>query len=245
MRFLWLGKFQSDAPDWTHPARELGEYELMIVDHGTLYIADHSQTHTVHKGEYLIMPPTTLQHGTKPSSCGFHWLHFETSDPIPCPLTGTVTNTELILAMLNTMLQLEQHQHSSATTYLLQALLEELGYENNTITTPPHRPLRERIDEYLKYRQNTPHMVRTLADYFGYHEKYFSTLFYKENGIQLKHYLMEQTMEKGKALLLNTDLPIHEIAAACGFRDAHNFSRAIRTAYHMTPTKLRQTFSQK
>ena len=72
MRFLWLGKFQSDAPDWTHPARELGEYELMIVDHGTLYIADHSQTHTVHKGEYLIMPPTTLQHGTKPSSCGFH-----------------------------------------------------------------------------------------------------------------------------------------------------------------------------
>ena len=44
MRFLWLGKFQSDAPDWTHPARELGEYELMIVDHGTLYIADHSQT---------------------------------------------------------------------------------------------------------------------------------------------------------------------------------------------------------
>ena len=57
MRFLWLGKFQSDAPDWTHPARELGEYELMIVDHGTLYIADHSQTHTVHKGEYLIMPP--------------------------------------------------------------------------------------------------------------------------------------------------------------------------------------------
>ena len=52
MRFLWLGKFQSDAPDWTHPARELGEYELMIVDHGTLYIADHSQTHTVHKGEY-------------------------------------------------------------------------------------------------------------------------------------------------------------------------------------------------
>lgn len=86
MRFLWLGKFQSDAPDWTHPARELGEYELMIVDHGTLYIADHSQTHTVHKGEYLIMPPTTLQHGTKPSSCGFHWLHFETSDPIPAHL---------------------------------------------------------------------------------------------------------------------------------------------------------------
>ena len=45
----------------------------------------------------------------------------------------------------------------------------------------------------------------------------------------------------GKALLLNTDLPIHEIAAACGFRDAHNFSRATDSVpydTHKTPANF-------
>ena len=245
MEFLWLGKFQSKTPNWIHPARELGEYELMIVDDGVLHIADHEQEYTVSKNEYLIMAPTKLQHGTKASSCSFHWLHFRSSSPLSCPTKGTVANPERILSLLNLMLQCEQAEHTAVTTALLQALIQELAYENHSVAVPPHRPLRERIDEYLKYHQSTPHMVRTLATYFGYHEKYFSTLFFQENGMHLKQYLMEQTMEKGKALLLNTKLPIQEISAACGFADPHNFSRAFRNMYHMSPSKLRLTFSQK
>ena len=243
--FLYLGKFQSDTDNWMHIHRVLGEYELMIVDSGTLYIADEHTSYTIGKNEYLIMPPTKEQYGTKPSACSFHWLHFQTDEELPCPKKGVIKDWNAILSLLNLMLEKEYKNHSLVTQSLFRSLLAELYYENSAVAKLTPKPLRERIDEYIRFDHESILLVRNIAKALGYHEKYLSRIFYQENHCTLKHYLMEKNMEKGKSLLLNTRLPIYEIATRCGFCDPHNFSRAFRQMYHISPSAMRRTFEQK
>ena len=70
------GKFQSPSPEWMHLTRNLVNFELMVVTEGTLFIADERRSYEVHPGEYLLLPPTAHQHGSKKGSCSFYWLHF-------------------------------------------------------------------------------------------------------------------------------------------------------------------------
>lgn len=244
MRFIWIGKFHTDSEEWIHISRELGEYELIIVDSGCLYIGDERKEYCVSKNQYLIMSPTKHQHGTKPSACGFHWIHFTCEQPLTCPANGSVKNWDIIHSILNTMLQSEFQNHNKVSQELLHALLQELAYEN-TPGSVTRRLLKDKIDDYLKYNQDSNVKIKTLAKSFGYHEKYLSALFYQENHEHLKHYLMQKNMEKGKNLLLNTRCSISEISLLCGFSDAHNFSRSFRKIYRMSPTQLRRTFEQK
>lgn len=69
------GKFQSPSPEWMHLTRNLVNFELMVVTEGTLFIADERRSYEVHPGEYLLLPPTVHQHGSKKGSCAFYWLH--------------------------------------------------------------------------------------------------------------------------------------------------------------------------
>ena len=244
MEFLFHGKFYTDSPDWIHISRVLNEYELMIVDQGTLYIGNEENDYAVPEGEYLIMPPTSFQHGTQPGACSFHWFHFICHEELPCPVRGSVKNETLLLTITNAIYQSERHHHPQVSLHLFQALLEELSYENTPKEITQKRPMKERVDEYLKYTQNSVHQVKELAQSFGYHEKYLSQLFYRETGIHLKQYLMEHIMERGRELLLSTDLSITAVSSQCGFSEPHNFSRAIRRTYGMSPSQLRQNFKQ-
>ncbi|MCR5153927.1 MAG: AraC family transcriptional regulator [Lachnospiraceae bacterium] len=74
--YHWSGKFIAPGEDWIHLTRDLKDYELMVVTEGTLYIASDRAEFAVCKGEYLLMPPTSFQHGYKSSDCSFYWLHF-------------------------------------------------------------------------------------------------------------------------------------------------------------------------
>lgn len=243
MKLLCHGKFYTATPSWVHIARQLNEYELMIVDQGTLYIGNEIQEYIVHEKEYLIMAPTAYQHGTRPGACSFHWFHFEHSGSLPCPKSGTLQNDSLLLSIINALYQSERLNHTAVSGHLFHAILAELSCSRQE-PNAPKQPIRERVDEYLKYSQENIHQVQKLADSFGYHEKYLSQLFYRETGIHLKQYLMDHIMERGKEFLLSTDLSITQISVECGFSEPHNFSRAIRKTYGMSPSQLRRNFRQ-
>lgn len=74
--YHWCGKFISPDDSWIHLTRNLTDYELFVVIEGTLHIASDQKEYTVTPGEYLLMPPNTFEHGTKPAHCVFYWMHF-------------------------------------------------------------------------------------------------------------------------------------------------------------------------
>ena len=53
-------------------------------------------------------------------------------------------------------------------------------------------------------------------------------------------YLMDRRMIYARELLLTTDMPIAEVAMACGFEDISYFTRVFRGHYQNTPSEVRK-----
>lgn len=53
-------------------------------------------------------------------------------------------------------------------------------------------------------------------------------------------YLLDRRMTYARELLLTTDMPIAEVAMACGFEDTSYFTRVFRGYYQSTPSEVRK-----
>lgn len=71
------GKFVTDIP-WTHMKRSIGDYEMIIALHETLYIQCESTQFEVKPGDVLILPPNKTHLGFHecPPGTSFYWFHF-------------------------------------------------------------------------------------------------------------------------------------------------------------------------
>lgn len=265
LHFEFCGFFEAPSSDWVHLSRELREYELMIVTEGTLYISsvegspvkDSSVSaaspakvteHVVPAGHYLLMPPTPHQFGSRPSFCKFYWFHFEhqrTERGFGLPLSGICPNPERLQPLISNLQEADRTYHNEPlNAALLRALLLEL-YLQQPSSAPEkevknhYTRLCEDIRHYIEWNYFSNIKVRDIAAYFGYHEKYLSTVFRKETGTGLKEYLLEVKMKYACQALARTDISISRLALNLGFSDAHNFSNAFRKVTGCSPTAYR------
>ena len=72
-----------------------------------------------------------------------------------------------------------------------------------------------------------------------YAPAYFSKLFKRLFDQTFTSYLTNVRMQHAKQMLRTSDLSIHDIAAAVGFRDSTYFTRAFRRLFGSTPTEYR------
>ena len=105
--------------------------------------------------------------------------------------------------------------------------------------------LREQVEDYLLTHMQRSISVGELAAHFGYHEKYFSSLFKEETGQTVKKFVDGRKMERAKYLLLNTDALVVEIAESLGFEEVQNFYHVFKTHANCTPSEFRETYSKK
>jgi AraC family transcriptional regulator len=95
------------------------------------------------------------------------------------------------------------------------------------------------IDEYLDSLHEQAPSVAAIARACGLSEGYFSKLFREHTGQSIGQYLKAVQVSRAQGYLLQTDLPLKEIAHRLGFRRPSNFSDAFRTATGETPGRFR------
>jgi AraC-like DNA-binding protein len=61
-----------------------------------------------------------------------------------------------------------------------------------------------------------------------------------ELNLSISDYIKQIRLEKAKELLLQTDVPIYEIAYKVGYSDANYFSRSFSKIYGYPPSQCRQ-----
>lgn len=74
---------------------------------------------------------------------------------------------------------------------------------------------------------------------------HFSRMFKTSTGFPPHQYIMRQRIERAKALLCNTDLPVGVIAREVGFANHSHFAQQFRRLVGVSPRSFRQGFSQK
>lgn len=130
---------------------------------------------------------------------------------------------------------------SIASMLLIDCVRELCGADAVATTTGglQHRHLRV-IEEYLDRVEGAAPTITGLARLCGLNGDYLARLYREETGQSLGRSLAAARIRKAERLLLETNLPLKDIAFRLGFANAANFSTAFRKARNETPARFRE-----
>jgi AraC-like DNA-binding protein len=118
------------------------------------------------------------------------------------------------------------------TTGLLLSLLLELKRQASQI---PHLD-----DDLLGLFHYKVESLEELVEQSGYSRFHFIRLFKEATGTTPWNYILQLKIDKARSLLLETELPIKDIAREVGFSTPHYFTRLFRREVGITPSAFRQ-----
>jgi AraC family transcriptional regulator len=100
------------------------------------------------------------------------------------------------------------------------------------------------IENYVASLEYEAPSVSALATLCSLSERYFCQLFRDEMGQSAGKYLKAVQIGRAQNYLLNTDLPLKEIAFRLGFANAANFSAAFRAVFHLPPLAFKRQYER-
>lgn len=88
-----------------------------------------------------------------------------------------------------------------------------------------------------------PILTSDIARQVGITTRQLERLFGKHLNTSPKRYMLDLRLDRARLLLLQTEMPVIEVALACGFENSGHFARAYRTAFGIAPAKQRGRIS--
>ena len=86
--------------------------------------------------------------------------------------------------------------------------------------------------------------VPEIAESVNLHDVQFRVIFLKATGISPYQYLLQYRLQKAVVKLINTTMPLEELAPACGFRSSNHFCQSFRKHFNMSPIEYRRRWSE-
>lgn len=99
------------------------------------------------------------------------------------------------------------------------------------------------IEDILNYIDRNCHKDISLdqvGEYANMSSYYLSKIFKKETGVNFVTYLTERKIEIAKDMLVNTDVPIINIALDLSYHEPNYFSKVFKKSTGLTPTEYRR-----
>ena len=109
-------------------------------------------------------------------------------------------------------------------------------------------PMSQLIQEavrYIRHHYAEDLSVADIAEHIGMSQSWLTKRFRQECGRNILSCLLSVRVERAKALLVETDMLILEIACACGFENPGYFISVFRRAVGMTPKAYREMMQEK
>ncbi len=101
----------------------------------------------------------------------------------------------------------------------------------------------EKVVDYLNQNFSKSITLANVANMSNMTEVSFSRFFKSNTGISFIDNLLEIRLGQASRLLIDTNLPISEIAFKCGFNNISNFNRLFKKKKNCTPKSFREDYS--
>ena len=163
-----------------------------------------------------------------------------------CRLTLEKHTKEIRAVFKNLVIEMRTEPEPSATimNLLLQELLVRL-YRTTASPQPGIHSNRVRIVSdiclLLDKEYNRAFTLESIANGYSISASYLSHIFKETTGIPLMRYLLIARVRAAQEYLLQTALPVNEIAEKCGFKDLSNFGRTFRKEVGCSPRQYRSS----
>ena len=109
-------------------------------------------------------------------------------------------------------------------------LRARLGVQNSKVLT---------IIELMEASLSEPLSLVEIADHVGLSRRQIERLFRHEMGRSPARYYLEIRLDRARHLLIQSSMPVVEVAVACGFVSASHFSKCYRELYARSPQQER------
>lgn len=106
-----------------------------------------------------------------------------------------------------------------------------------------HHSALTRILHDMEENIGTPLSAQKLADRAGVSLRALSRMLRERIGEPPMHYYRKVRLQAARNALFYSDIPIHEIAASCGFGSPEVFSRTFKSHFGLSPREFRKRFA--
>ncbi len=96
------------------------------------------------------------------------------------------------------------------------------------------------VKQLLENETSEHQSVQSIARRVFVHPVYLSRAFKQKTGYTIGEYQLKMKLEKAFALLVNTNMPVNEIAFKTGFHDTPHLCRSFKLFYQSTPFHFRK-----
>ncbi|MDE7223264.1 MAG: AraC family transcriptional regulator [Acetatifactor sp.] len=205
----------------------------------------------------------------------FYWTHFclNDADAVVCgeqqaaayfhepsrpryilPETGSLSANSRVNVLFVQLLDLSKRlgsfsmmQCSYAQSTLLLELTNECFFRHHLLQQDEQIPLEiADLMEWLQLNYDTSISVAGIAEKFGYHPSYLTSLFKRYSGYTITEYLNRQRIRVAKNLLASAPkLTLAEISEQVGIGDEKYFMRLFKRYEGITATAYREAFARK
>ena len=94
-------------------------------------------------------------------------------------------------------------------------------------------------ENYIRRNFETIASLEEVAGHIGLSSNHLRHLFKEVHGKSMIAYLTDVRMERARSLLVNSRVPLKQVARQCGFNDEYYFSTVFRREHHMAPGRYR------
>jgi len=164
---------------------------------------------------------------------------YEMGDGV-CTCAGGTASLDMMLSLIG-----EDHGQELVNQVCEQALTDR-------VRNPRDRqrlPLRARLGvqnakilsiiEYMEANISEPLPLFDIAGYVGLSRRQIERLFQNHMGRSPARYYLEIRLDRARHLLMQSSLPVVEVAIACGFISSSHFSKCYRELYAKSPLQER------
>lgn len=126
---------------------------------------------------------------------------------------------------------------------LFSDIITQYHLENNIYTVPKKsadNPIENAVEEInLNFHKKIA--LSDIGKSSGLSYSQFTRRFKQATGFSPSDYITTLRLQKAKSMLINTDLMIKDVAAACGFDDQYYFSNFFKKQLHISPKAFRKS----
>jgi len=233
---------------WVWERRSFVDFDLWIVLEGSGEMHLNNEVHTLSRGFGILFPPGPLRlkatHNPTQALKVFY-CHFEISSAMePNALSDLRLGPQQLgpnlFSAIDSFAAAENSRNRSA---LQESILWQLLLELEQHVLLPDASTSRKIDKLTSRIRENPggiYTVREMAAESGLSEGHFRRLFKRATETTPTQFVVSSRIRLAKYYLLETKLPVEEIATLCGYSDIFFFSRQFKDRCDASPSHFRK-----
>jgi len=147
-----------------------------------------------------------------------------------------------LLKNVRTPRNTEKEYNSHILESILISLKDDFDVSDSTLEQSPTSIQKALLYIHSHFKENPK--MSDVAKMLYLNENYFCSLFKEHMGETYKDYIKKLRLDYAKKLILNTDIPLTQIAMECGYSSQSNFNRNFKDFFRTSPSEMRNNIAE-